>query len=193
MPKMPLRNRAFPPPRRQQHGFILITTLIFLVVLTLFVLSSVRTGTLQLRMVGNLADRGVAFENADLAIRAGELQAYGYSHNLLAFTADCNKNGNATRRGLCLDLSNNYWKTYQWNDNASMTVPLKNSEAVSQPRFYVEWMNEVKKNILGQELKGSGGNVYVFSVVGRAQGKTNQSLVIAEEIVAIPKPSQQQQ
>lgn len=183
-------KRAFPASQRRQGGFILITTLIFLVVLTLFVLSSVRTGTLQLKMVGNLADRAVAFENADLAIRTGEVQAYNYSHALPNFTADCNKTTSAQRRGLCLDLPVNYWRSYKWNDNASMVAPLKNSEAVSQPRFYVEWLNEVKKNIKGHELGSSGGNVNVFSIVGRAQGKTSQSLVVAEEIIAIPKPYQ---
>jgi type IV pilus assembly protein PilX len=57
---------------RRQKGFVLITALIFLVILTLLGISSMQASTLQERMAGNLSDRNIALQAAELALRDAE-------------------------------------------------------------------------------------------------------------------------
>lgn len=56
-----------PPPRRQQ-GIVLVVGLVFLLVLTIIGVTSLRTTTLQERMAGNLQQRTVAFQDAEARI-----------------------------------------------------------------------------------------------------------------------------
>ena len=56
----------------QQRGFVLITGLIFLIVITLLALSSLGSTTLQERMASNLREQSRALQAADAALRDGE-------------------------------------------------------------------------------------------------------------------------
>lgn len=64
-----------PPCSNQQQGSALIIGLIMLVVLSMIGLSSLQTTMLQERMAGNLRDRSLAFEAAEVALREGEMVA----------------------------------------------------------------------------------------------------------------------
>ncbi|MCG5517020.1 MULTISPECIES: PilX N-terminal domain-containing pilus assembly protein [unclassified Ectothiorhodospira] len=55
-----------------QQGAVLIVSLIFLVLLTLVGLASMQGSTMQERMAGNMYDRAIAFQRAEIALRAGE-------------------------------------------------------------------------------------------------------------------------
>ena len=55
-----------------QKGFALIAAMILLVVITLLALGAMRGTTLQSRMAANLYDRGLAFQNAEAALKAAE-------------------------------------------------------------------------------------------------------------------------
>lgn len=57
---------------RKQHGIVLVTTLMFLVVLTILVLAMMRTSLLEERMAGYSRDWNLAFQAAESALRAGE-------------------------------------------------------------------------------------------------------------------------
>lgn len=58
--------------QRLQNGFVLITALIFLVILAVLGISSMQASTLQERMAGNLRDRNIALQAAELALRDAE-------------------------------------------------------------------------------------------------------------------------
>lgn len=62
-PLSPLR----PPPSRQR-GVVLAVGLIFLLVLTIIGVTSLRTTTLEQRMAGNMQQRTVAFQDAETRI-----------------------------------------------------------------------------------------------------------------------------
>ena len=55
-----------------QRGSALIISLVFLVIMTLIAVSSMRDTTLQERMAGNLRDRSLAFQAAEASLRDGE-------------------------------------------------------------------------------------------------------------------------
>lgn len=60
-------RRMRPPPQRQ-HGIVLVVGLVFLLVLTIIGITSLRTTTLEQRMAGNLQQRTVAFQDAEARI-----------------------------------------------------------------------------------------------------------------------------
>ena len=57
---------------RKQRGAVLVVALIFLVVMTLLILASIRGTVMQERMASNLYDRSLAFQAAEAALREGE-------------------------------------------------------------------------------------------------------------------------
>lgn len=57
---------------RKQRGAILVVALIFLVVMTMLILASIRGTVMQERMASNLYDRSLAFQAAEAALREGE-------------------------------------------------------------------------------------------------------------------------
>lgn len=57
---------------QRQRGAVLLTSLIFLLLLTLVGLSSLQNATLQEKMAGSLKLRNESFQAAEAALRAGE-------------------------------------------------------------------------------------------------------------------------
>ncbi|MBS63463.1 PilX N-terminal domain-containing pilus assembly protein [Salinisphaera sp.] len=60
------------PNPRTENGFVLVTSLIFLVVITLLAVSAISSSTLQERMASNLREKSRARQAADAALRAAE-------------------------------------------------------------------------------------------------------------------------
>ncbi len=59
-------------PRGRQSGAALIIALIFLLLMTLLSISSMRTSMMQERMAGSMRDWNLGFQGAEAAIRAAE-------------------------------------------------------------------------------------------------------------------------
>lgn len=59
------------PPRRQA-GITLVVALLLLLAMSIIGVTAMNNSTLQERMAGNTADRAVAFQAAEAAVRAGE-------------------------------------------------------------------------------------------------------------------------
>ena len=62
--------------RHQESGAVLYTGLIFLLVLSLIVLSALRSGTLEERMAANARNRQVAIQAAEAALRDAEVRLF---------------------------------------------------------------------------------------------------------------------
>ncbi len=60
----------------RQSGVVLVTALMVLVVLTLLMVSTMRTGIIEERMAGNLREWNKAFQAAEAALRDGEREIY---------------------------------------------------------------------------------------------------------------------
>lgn len=56
----------------RERGAALVVALVFLLLMTVLGVTSMRTTTLQERMAGNLRDNNLAFQAAEAALRAGE-------------------------------------------------------------------------------------------------------------------------
>lgn len=63
-----------PNTAHQQSGFVLITSLVFLVVITLLAVSAMNRSTLQERMASNIREQSLARQAANAALRNAESQ-----------------------------------------------------------------------------------------------------------------------
>lgn len=77
--------------RHKQHGAVLITGLIFLVILTLLGVTAMRMASLEERMSGNMRDRNLAFQTAEMGLRYAEqhIRAGGTISGVTGFDAIC--------------------------------------------------------------------------------------------------------
>jgi Tfp pilus assembly protein PilX len=191
------------PPR--QTGVVLITTLVLLIVVTLVVLGSLRNSTIGMRMVGNLADRNVAFQSSDVGIRYAELlvdankdNPGGWVDYVTGPPTSC-----VTSNGLCRGAPADFWATsgltgssrvaYGWANAFSVAVggtQAGGKDSAGVARFYANWRTDISRNVAGQEL-GSEANANVFTVVARGVGRSADSFVMTEETLTIPKPFKQ--
>jgi len=112
-----MKHPAFTLPNACQAGAVLVTGLMFLAVLTLLGVTSARMSSLEERMSGNMRDRSLAMQAAELALRDAEkdIGNLGCSQSqlpsrclgaagLAGFYATCNQDGvsGTTDDGLCM-------------------------------------------------------------------------------------------
>ena len=112
-----------------QRGAALVTGLIFMVMLTLLVVSAMRGTILEEKMSGNARDADLAFQSAEAALRAGEQVLNGAALPTFA----------ATGAYLTVGIRNDaYWlSTHNWVSNsvAYASVP---SGTAAAPRYVIE-------------------------------------------------------
>ena len=88
-----MRPTRFP---QRERGAALVIGLIIMVLLTLLGLTTMRTSSLEIRMAGHSADRNMAMQSAEAALRAAELYLSG------AVIGPFSTNNTACTNGLCL-------------------------------------------------------------------------------------------
>lgn len=87
-----------------ERGFVLITGMLFLIVLTVLVLSMMRTSMLEERMAGNNRDWNVAFQAAESALRDAEREIRTGTRivGITGFVTGCSISTSPKGKGLCL-------------------------------------------------------------------------------------------
>ena len=165
-PKMPKQSL-------RQHGMVLITGLIFMVVLTLIVVSSMRTTLLEERMAGNARATGLAFQAAEAALRAGEEILNGASLQQFAST-----------NSAYLDVDTRmdaYWHdTHDWSADAEAVTGTITGVSAA-PRFVIEELSAIAA--AGNEsLKGPAplSDSSIFKVTARGVGGNPSTVVVLQ-------------
>lgn len=89
---------------KQQRGIVLITAVMFLVVLSLLVISMMRTSILEERMVAYSRDWNLAFQAAESALRDAEREIKAGTRIVgkTGFLAGCSASSDTNGAGLCL-------------------------------------------------------------------------------------------
>lgn len=155
-----------------QKGMVLITGMIFMLVLTLIVVSSMRTTLLEERMAGNARDNDLAFQAAEAALRAGERIVTAAALETFMSTSPAYLSldtGDARR-------DDKYWTNTDAShihDWAAASLPVDPSPAgvAAAPRFVVEELPPVPAT--GSEsLKGPAPlpDSAIFRVTARGIG-----------------------
>lgn len=102
MPKT-IHHRPQQRTNRRQNGFVMVSAVLFLLVLTILGLSSMSGTILEEKMTGFYRDRQIAFEAAEAALRDGELDALSSRiSGETGFVAGCGSTtGTGGDAGLC--------------------------------------------------------------------------------------------
>jgi hypothetical protein len=86
---------------QREHGATLLVTLIMLIMLTLFAISAMNTGNINLKMVGNMQSRAEAFDAAQRAIETAISTTAFIDTPANAIANPCN----GTPNTVCTDLN----------------------------------------------------------------------------------------
>jgi type IV pilus assembly protein PilX len=165
----------FSPTR--QSGAALISGLIFLVVLTMIGITSARMSTLEERMSGNMRDRSLAMQAAELALRDAErdILTSGRISGITNFVAACTN-------GLCYNgvggYANPVWTAVSMTAAPSVqysafTSPQDIPGVSAQPRYLIEGIRRTPPG---------GGVAYYYRITVRAQGVNPNTVVWLQEV-----------
>ncbi len=166
-------NFSFPIDR--QRGAVLIISLMLLLVMTIIGVTALQTTSLEEKMSGNTRDRALAFQSAEVALRAGE--EYLGSVALPNFN---DTNGH-------YQPDSSLWKTIDWTDATKVVVVSDLDDAVTDnviklaPRYYLEELAETitpgDSLVVGFAPPGVTGN---FRVTALGYGGSEYAEVILQ-------------
>lgn len=179
-------------PSRQQ-GAVLAVALIFLLILTLLGVSSMKSTLLEEKMAGNMRDQSLAFQAAEAALRDGEafietLASTGgfkcteKTNSSATSFPNCSNDGQfATGTNLHDILEQDPWSASNGYRTTSSTI----NGVSTQPRYFIihnaDLTDEAKTSLnLGPGYGGigAGKDITAFAVVARGVGGTDKAPVI---------------
>ncbi len=154
----------------RQSGVVLVFSLVFLLILTLIGVSSMRGTSLEEKMTSNMRDRMSAFQASESSLRDGEL----FINTVVSQSIFNGTNG---LFGLN-DLEPDFIQAAVWTDNtlSVSTTPVPGTRI--SPRYFIKRYGTIKggagaKNIgSGYKTKVASNDVIVFRVTARGTGNT---------------------
>lgn len=168
-----------------EHGAALITGLIFMVILTLLAISAARMAGLEERMSGNMRDRSIAMQAAEMALRDAEQDILGVGSTrtppisgTLNFLAACTN-------GLCYNGPTGYpspvWTTVSMTASPSVeygdyTGAVQIPGLSAQPRYIIEGINKYCWKKCGSSTSPG------YRITVRAQGANESTVVWLQEV-----------
>ncbi|NHZ91328.1 hypothetical protein F2P45_20245 [Massilia sp. CCM 8733] len=163
-----MRIHTTPRYRASQQGAVLVSGLIFLVVLTMFVLALVRGGTLEERLARNSRDQQVAREAAETMLRHAEETMFNRApfdpFDSTQFSVACP--GARCRNQVETDMVN----IVDWKDeavtNTFATLADQVADLNEQPRYFIELIKAPE--YINAKTPCSPG---IAKVTARAKGK----------------------
>jgi len=190
--------------RHNQRGFVLITGLIFLVIITLLALSSMNTTTLQEKLASNLREQSRATEASEAVLRRGErlVADFGeYQPSGQDYTFDPTPaNGGSGdeidwhlwREGQLVPLDNptEFVERDLWIDD-----PQDDTDPVPQtltggfdpglsiaPQYFVEEMQDFQPRDLSPETRAKAQGRFMYRITGRAEGGKPSAIAVTQSL-----------
>ncbi|MBF0264573.1 MAG: pilus assembly protein PilX [Gammaproteobacteria bacterium] len=154
--------------QKRQQGAILVTSLIFLVVLTVLGLSGARTSLLEEKMSANFKDKNLAFQAAETALRAGE--------NWMAAQSLVPEQDNS--RVYQLNANDTTDKNWWWPNDSDIDVdnngiPINIGLVNKSPRYIIEKQLFIPDSLNVGHSNPSGQ--YIHRVTAFSVGGTNNT------------------
>lgn len=153
------------PTASAQQGATLLIVLIILILVTLMGLTTMRSSRLQERMSGADADRALAFQASELALRDAEKHVLAKLSATSPFIAGC-------AAGLCLppDNGSSLANSVDWDTKAARYGSASGVAALGgvrkQPHYIIELLPDMPPP-LGNSVKASAtGTAYRISAIG---------------------------
>jgi type IV pilus assembly protein PilX len=169
--------------RLKQQGVVLITALIFLVVLTLIAVASMRTTGLEEKMAANALNQDLAFQAAEAGLREGtQLVLSGTISSTSGFIAGCTSTGT---KGLCLPSTSAtpIWQTVlpfgqtASSSNAQTYTGTALKGVAIQPQYIIELLPNVSTaslppgSSIGIGRSVGGGTTTPYRITARGWGR----------------------
>jgi len=165
-------------PRNRQQGAVLVVSLLFLLVLTMLGVSTMRSNAMEERMSGNLRDRNLAFQAAEAALRDAENFIEGIV-SVGAFDGTSGLYGTANDEP-------DFFSAASWAENRSRGYTGTAINGVStQPRYIIKFVNESSASggdsgPIGNYGDASTATIRRFRITARGTGGSNNSVVILQ-------------
>ncbi|BBP03684.1 hypothetical protein TPL01_23320 [Sulfuriferula plumbiphila] len=163
----------------RQTGMVLMVSLIFLVLLTLLAVSAMHGTILQERMAGNTRDRMLAFQAAEMALRAGDA---------LLGNPGLPPNGPGIYMGLNSSPAATYTSVQQWDTaypwaTSAATISGSLQYVAQQPRYVIERLSTTAScgPLPKQKNLVHTGEGY-YRITSRGVGGSTNAAVILQEI-----------
>jgi type IV pilus assembly protein PilX len=194
---------------RHQRGAALLTGLIFMVILTLLGITAARMAGLEERMSGNMRDRSLAMQAAEMALRDAERDIRGVGttprspaiSGITGFLDTCNSDGTldtdddglCDRRGAAPTYTNATitFPAFVWNSVNYPALALDMTAAPSVRYGTFTGANDIgglfaQPRYLIEGIKktppGSSTNEFYYRVTVRAQGANPNTVVWLQEV-----------
>ena len=161
----------------KQSGAVLFVSLIMLLLMTIIGVTSMRSTVLEEKMAGNMIDRGLAFQAAETALRAGE--NYLKVTTLLPVFQEPTTSGSGLYQPTS-DLPQR-WDLVDWADATENVQLAANTltRVAQEPRYIIEELPAV--NEAGGSLEvGVAGEVRYYRVTSRGVGGTDKAVVMLQ-------------
>lgn len=176
-----MTNHSLKHKTPKESGAVLITGMIFLVVLTIIVISAMRSATLEERMSANARNRQLALQAAEAVLRDAEVNLFAAApfdpFTPSSFTSTC-------ANGFCTVLASAtpYWQSINWTTANSRSFAATTSELddlPSQPRYIVE--------IVSAEPPGAGlcGKV-LYRITARGMSNDSSTVFLQTMVRRLP-------
>lgn len=165
---------------RKQNGTVLMISIVVLLILTLLGMSSIRSSTIEEKLVGNMRDKELAFQAAEATLRAAET----YIESNVISTNSFDTDGTD---GLYDNSDDRIYNNITWTDTDSLEyTDFDNTYNVrTPPRFVIQHLvssaSTGGKLVLKNYGQGIGaGQVETFLITARATGGTDNSTVLLQ-------------
>ena len=181
---------------RKQRGAVLIVALIFLVVMTMLILASIRGTVMQERMAANLYDRSLAFQAAEAALREGERFVLESSPKPTA--TGCDSNGNCSEPDPeeipAWEDEDNWENAHSADDDHDHVISI--GDLPVPPKFLVELLaddmpevNLCASTAIDPDAPCYGGPEGLRYRITARSGEAGRAVVILQSVYAVPKPA----
>lgn len=160
---------------QRQQGVALVMSMAFLLILTLIGITAMNTSTLEERMTGNMVDKNYALQAAESALLAGETMVWG----LGGVPPLDPPNPNDGFHKPSTTLTPRWYEVGIWAGTDHISYAGLSKVAI-QPKFIIEWMDQVPtgNDVTGGEGYGGSGSpdMEVFRITARGTGSSNSAV-----------------
>lgn len=175
--------------RNNQRGFVLVTSLIFLVVVTLLAVAAINRSTLQEKIATNTRARETAEQHANAALREAEallttaaFETYQQAGKDVSVTAGGGEQatsqtvhvwyqGNipvSDSSGSTIDTADEFLAASVWADDGSAPIKYKATDGSTLARYYIEELAGCYQADLDPDACATG-RVVIYRITARAQ------------------------
>lgn len=184
----------------QDRGFILVTSLIFLVVITLISVSAINSSTLQERMASNLREKARARQAADAALREAETRLAGDAFVQLNAASGCSADIQSARGGgaplssfpICYagsflggNKSAAFLDSETWNHPATQRYSVDQTLA-DDVKYVVEEIRDCPGPSLDPDQCALGATGVRYRITAYAQGQNPAAVAVTQSVYAKP-------